>query len=93
MLGNYEFYYGAGLFCRLNGIQPAEDIRPDELKKLLQPNLTGDPGSDEREQYLAKLLLAYQPSQEYDDQMKELLLWGLREESLWKVNESEREDR
>ena len=28
MLGNYEFYYGAGLFCKIAGLTPKEDIRP-----------------------------------------------------------------
>lgn len=85
MLGNYEFYYGAGLFCRLKGIEAAEDIRPDELKKLLEPELAKDSETDEREEYLKKLLRAYNPSKDYDEQMKELLLWGLKEEKLWKV--------
>ena len=32
LLGNYEFYYAAGLFCRLHGIAVEEDIQPVELK-------------------------------------------------------------
>lgn len=93
MLGNYEFYYGAGLLCQLNGINVSEDIRPDELKKILEPELAKEFEGDEREKYLRKLLLAYSPSEEYDEQMKELLLWGLKEERLWKVKDREREDR
>lgn len=87
MLGNYEFYYGAGLFCKLKGIEVQEDIRPNELKEILMSNLTEDSMTDEREKYLAKLLLAYTPLEEYDEQMKELLLWGLKEEKLWQINE------
>ena len=26
MIGNYEFYYGAGLFCKLQGITAEEEI-------------------------------------------------------------------
>ena len=85
MLGNYEFYYGAGLFCKLKGIEVQEDIQPDELKEILQQELSEDFGKNDQEKYLAKLLLAYVPLEEYDGQMKELLLWGLKEEKLWQV--------
>ncbi len=86
MLGNYEFYYGAGLFCRLRGMDVQEDIRPKDLKELLLPELEQKSGADEREKYLTKLLLDYSPLEEYDGQMKELLLWGLKEDKLWKVS-------
>lgn len=85
MLGNYEFYYGAGLFCKLKGIEVQEDVRPDELKEILQQELSEDFGKNDQEKYLTKLLLAYVPLEEYDGQMKELLLWGLKEEKLWQV--------
>ena len=55
MLGNYEFYYGAGLLDKLHGL-----------------------GIDEE----------FLPSEEYDEQMKELLLWGKNEEFLWSINAS-----
>lgn len=86
MLGNYEFYYAAGLFCRLRGISIEENCKPKELKERILPNLESFEGEDERERYLVKLLLAYAPSEEYDGQMQELLLWGLKEENLWKEN-------
>ena len=85
MLGNYEFYYGAGLFCKLKGVEVQEDIQPNELKEFLQQELSEDFGKNDQEKYLAKLLLAYVPLEEYDGQMKELLLWGLKEEKLWQV--------
>ncbi len=85
MLGNYEFYYGAGLFCKLKGIEAPEDVRPNELKEILQPKLTKEPEGNDQEKYLEKLLLEYTPLEEYDGQMKELLLWGLKEEKLWQI--------
>lgn len=85
MLGNYEFYYGAGLFCKLKEIEVQEDVWPNELKEILQPELTEEFGKNDQEKYLAKLLLAYAPLEEYDGQMKELLLWGLKEEKLWQL--------
>lgn len=90
MLGNYEFYYGAGFFCRIKGLTPPEDILPEALREFLLPELSDFSGGDEREQYLVKLLLGYHPSEEYDGQMKELLQWGLSEQESWKINEKER---
>ncbi len=86
MLGNYEFYYGAGLFCRLSGTETEQDILPGALREKILPALTAFSSGDEREMYLKKLLLAYIPSEAYDEQMKELLLWGLSEEKLWVAN-------
>ena len=80
MLGNYEFYYGAGLFCRL------AEVNVKELHELLLPRLKDFTGKDEKERYLVKMLLAYQPEPEYDAQMKELLMWGLGEKKIWKAD-------
>lgn len=86
MLGNYEFYYAAGLFCKITGQKPDEDIRPKELKEFILPKLLEFSGEDEKERYLVKLLVNYEETEEYGEEMKELLLWGLREEKLWEVN-------
>lgn len=86
MLGNYEFYYGAGLFCRLAEVDVKEEIHPQELHELLLPRLKDFTGKDEKERYLVKMLLAYQPEPEYDAQMKELLMWGLGEKKIWKAD-------
>lgn len=86
MLGNYEFYYGAGLLSRLEGIEIPEDIQPVELKELLEPQLKQLSPSDEREAYLVKILSDFRPDKLYDVQMKELLLWGKTEQYLWSVN-------
>ena len=83
MLGNYEFYYAAGLFCRVNGVEVEEEIKPGELKQKIMPMLESFAGSDEKERYLARLLLDYQPTEEYNGQMRELLQWGLRENKMW----------
>ncbi len=92
LLGNYEYYYAAGLFCGMLGIAPKEDILPGELEAFLKPRLTSYQGDGERELYLVKLLSGYKPKEEYDKQMKELLQWGLRETELWQVNEKRGKD-
>ncbi|HAD53676.1 MAG TPA: DUF3837 domain-containing protein, partial [Lachnospiraceae bacterium] len=35
--------------------------------------------------YLFSMLKDYKPTEEYDEQMKELLLWGKSEQYLWMV--------
>lgn len=85
MLGNYEFYYAAGLFCKIKGISVSGDILPKELKERLTPELEAFSGEDERERYLVKMLLNYLPSEAHDKQMEELLQWGLGEDKIWQV--------
>ena len=86
LLGNYEFYYAAGLFCRLRGMIAEEDIQPAALKEKLLPELKAYQASDDKEKYLVTMLLKYEPSEEYTEQMKELLRWGMGEERIWQVN-------
>lgn len=85
LLGNYEFYYGAGLFCKMKGISVEEDIQPLALREFIMPELEKFTGADEKEKYLGKILMGCKVSEEYDEQMKELLLWGLGEEHMWQV--------
>lgn len=86
MLGNYEFYYAAGVFCKLQGISVEEEISPMALKDSILPELESFKSEDEREKYLVKLLMNYKVLDEYDEQMKELLHMGLNEEHMWQVN-------
>lgn len=85
MLGNYEFYYGAGVLARLEGLEIPDDIQPVQLKELLEEKLKGVEPKDEKEAYLVKIILDFRPDEIYDEQMKELLLWGEKEERLWRM--------
>lgn len=85
MLGNYEFYYGAGVLARLEGLEIPDDIQPVQLKELLEEKLKGVVPKDEKEGYLVKIILDFRPDEIYDEQMKELLLWGEKEERLWRM--------
>lgn len=85
MLGNYEFYYGAGVLARLEGLEIPDDIQPVQLKELLEEKLKGVAPKDEKEAYLVKIILDFRPDEIYDEQMKELLLWGEKEERLWRM--------
>lgn len=85
LTGNYEYYYAAGLLTKLYGTNIPDDISPLELEKLVSENLKGVSPRDEKEQWLLQMLSDYKPSGEYDEQMKELLMWGKGEEYLWSV--------
>ena len=85
MLGNYEFYYGAGVLAKMEGLEIPDDIQPVQLKELLEEKLKGVVPKDEKEAYLVKIILDFRPDAIYDEQMKELLLWGEKEERLWRM--------
>ena len=76
MLGNYEFYYGAGVAGKIGGFEIPDDIKPLELRELLDKKLDQISPKDEKETYLIHILKEFRPDELYDGQMKELLLWG-----------------
>ena len=81
LLGNYEFYYAAGCVIEVDA-----DILPGELKEKILPALKESKLDDPKERYLVNMLLGYEPAEEYETHMKELLRWGLLEERIWQVN-------
>lgn len=85
LLGNYEFYYAAGLLKKLYELDVTEELQPGEMLVRLQEVLPGITASGEQEKYLMHMVSAYKPSEDYDEQMKELFRWGEREESLWQM--------
>lgn len=85
LTGNYEYYYAAGLFSKLAGIGLSDEIRPAELKVFVREETENRKGADEREEYLYEMLRNFKPGEEYDEQMKELLLWGKSEDWIWNV--------
>lgn len=85
MTGNYEYYYAAGLLTKLYGIEIPDEIKPMELETLLKEKQREISPKDEKEEWLLQMLSDYRPFEEYDEQMKELLLWGKKEEYLWTV--------
>ncbi len=86
LLGNYEFYYLAGLMKKLFDLNLSEEMAPVELYDAILPNLEQISPKDEKEAYLVKLATNFKPLEEYDEQMKELFRWGATEEKLWQVH-------
>lgn len=88
ILGNYEFYYAAGLAGKLYGFEVPDDVQPEELADLLASQLEQAVPNNEQEKYLLFILKEYEPENRYDEQMKELLLWGKKETCPWQVSVS-----
>ena len=86
ILGNYEFYYAAGLACNLFQLEVPEEVTPVELSEFLLKELEQVTPRDEKETFLVQRLKEYAPTEEYDEQMKELLLMGKKETCLWQVS-------
>ena len=88
ILGNYEFYYGAGYASKVFGFEIPEDIKPAELEELLKEKLEGLTPNTPQEAHLLYILKEYAAEERYDEQMKELLLWGKKETCPWQVSAS-----
>lgn len=86
ILGNYEYYYAAGLASKLLEFEVSDEIMPTELFLLLEKELSHADTKDEKETYLVQRLKDYIPTEDYDEQMKELLQMGKKETCPWQVS-------
>lgn len=86
LLGNYEFYYVAGLFKRLFDFPISEEMDPATLSRTILENLSNANPKDEKEAYLIKMVEFFKPLEVHDAQTKELFRWGAGEDKLWQVN-------
>lgn len=85
LLGNYEFYYAAGLFQNLYGGGLHADMSPQELLGQIQKQASAVAPKDEKEEYLLGLLKNYEAGAEHDAETRALFAWGESESELWKL--------
>lgn len=85
LLGNYEFYYLAGLMKKLFAVEVDEDMPPVQILETVQSKLDNLNPTNPQEEYLIKLARNFKPGENVDEQMKELFRWGATEEKLWQV--------
>lgn len=85
LLGNYEFYYLAGLMKNIYNLDLNEDMEPGEMLAAVQTSLDSLTPNTPQEEYLIKLVRNFKPEEKTDEQMKELFRWGATEEKLWQV--------
>lgn len=83
LVGNYEYYYAAGLFSRLSGITLPSALPPAELRETLKQALVSYEPSDPRELHLKKVLEAYHPDEEQPKETEELFCMGVNEDHVW----------
>lgn len=86
MLGNYEFYYAAGLLNNLYQIGCTKDMKPLELFEYISPKLGTLTPDNGEEEFLIQMLTTYEPYEDYDEQMVELFEWGENEQNKWQVH-------
>lgn len=88
LLGNYEFYYLAGVMEHIYKLGLTKELAPKELFEEIQKHLKELAPANDEEKYLLKLVEFYEPLAEYDEQMKQLFEWGKNEKDLWSVQTS-----
>jgi hypothetical protein len=85
MLGNYEFYYAAGLLKKLLGLEIDSKMQPEELHAAIEEQIKDKTPPDEKIGWLFTMIGRYEPLADYDAQMQELFAWGEQEPDLWQV--------
>ena len=85
LLGDYEFYYLAGLMKNLFALDVNEDMQPIKMLETVQANLDSFSPGNPQEEYLIKLARNFKPGEHVDEQMKELFRWGATEDKYWQV--------
>lgn len=83
MVGNYEFYYAAGLLHKLCGQVSGEAAEPEVMAERVTKLLEIFSPKDEQEQHLVRMLTDYEPIEKYDEQMRELFAMGENEMRIW----------
>ena len=66
ILGNYEFYYGAGYAGKAFGFEIPDDIMPVELADLLAEKLKNVTANGPQEAHLLSILKEYAPENRYE---------------------------
>lgn len=85
LIGNYEFYYLAGLMEQLFHLGLTSDMAPEELFEIISNHLDQLEPKNDQEKYLIGLVRFYETLPQKDEQMKQLFEWGLQEPDMWKV--------
>lgn len=86
LVGNYEFYYVAGLMNKCFGLKGTKEMNPKELYDYISENKSGVMPQNPQEEYLLKLVEKFEPLEAYDQQMQEMFEMGANEENMWLVH-------
>lgn len=84
LTGNYEMAYAIGLIVNLTGIIfPGDYENMKDLHDKTLQALEGKEPHDERQKNLIQMLRRYHPTDDFDEQMGELINMGLSEKYPW----------
>ena len=86
LVGNYEFYYLAGLLKKLYKLPLSAKTEPMDMQNIILEALPNIQAASEEEEFLLRMVSIYEPLVTYDKQMEELFCWGALEPDLWMVN-------
>lgn len=83
LTGNYELAYALGILSASAGIDKVEQYNSmSELKENVMKQTEGFSTENEHLKKLLELLMDYEPSEAFDDQMKELFDMGYADKNL-----------
>lgn len=85
LLGNYEFYYAAGLLKKLYQLDISADMKPEELLEKVLSVIDTLTAQSEQEAYLLHIVKNYRLANEQDNDTAVLFAWGASEEHLWQI--------
>lgn len=85
MTGNYELGYACGLLSKLAGVSVLPWETPRQLQEQTMTALAQYVPANEREENVIHMLKYYHPDDTNDEQVKQLLTWGMTEEHVWQA--------
>lgn len=87
LTGNYELAYALGFLAGQAGIAvPLENPDLQNLRENILKEFEGRTPEDENTKQLVRMVKRYNPTEEFDAQMTELLQMGLEEKNPWDVH-------
>ena len=85
--GNYELSYALGLIVNQTGILfPGDYSNLQDLQNKVLAAVEGKKIEDEKLEHLLRMVRLYNPTDEFDEQMSELINMGLGEKYLWDIH-------
>lgn len=85
LLGNYEFYYAAGLFKKFYGAEINADMSPQEVLDVILKQIDEVSPGDGQEEYLVGMLKNYEVGEEQNEETRIMFSWGENEETPWMI--------
>ncbi|MBO5209953.1 MAG: DUF3837 domain-containing protein [Lachnospiraceae bacterium] len=87
LTGNYELAYALGFIVNQTGILfPGDYTNLSDLQEKVIKETEGQKIEDEKLEHLFRMVRLYNPTDEFDEQMGELINMGLGEKYPWDIH-------